>query len=166
MKVTVAKTCSDCGELKPLDEFPRNRAHSDGYHNLCKPCNRVRSRARYQAKRQEYIDRANRWREENHERSNWILRRSQMRQRAKRFGVAIIEDVDPLVVFERDGGLCQLCGQPVDQTDFEVDHIEPVELGGEHSYANTRLTHTSCNRARARQTVLESKRRKEAQPNG
>jgi hypothetical protein len=32
------KRCPDCGEHKPLDEFPRNRNSKDGRHRYCKPC--------------------------------------------------------------------------------------------------------------------------------
>lgn len=56
-----------------------------------------------------------------------------------------VEDVLPSVVFERDGGICQLCNSPVDPDSFHVDHIYPLSKGGEHSYANTQLAHPSCN---------------------
>lgn len=33
------KVCARCGEDKPLDAFPVNRAKPDGRYRLCKPCN-------------------------------------------------------------------------------------------------------------------------------
>jgi len=32
------KRCPDCGETKPVDEFPRNRSTKDGLAAYCKPC--------------------------------------------------------------------------------------------------------------------------------
>ena len=58
---------------------------------------------------------------------------------------AYIEDVDPLVVLERDDGICGICLDDVDPTNFHVDHIFPISLGGEHSYANVQAAHPFCN---------------------
>lgn len=32
------KRCPDCGEVKPLDDFHRNRSAADGRQGYCKPC--------------------------------------------------------------------------------------------------------------------------------
>ena len=55
-------------------------------------------------------------------------------------------------VYERDGGICQICGLPVplhcDRNDGwsrTMDHIDPVMLGGSHSYGNCQLAHRICN---------------------
>lgn len=55
-------------------------------------------------------------------------------------------------VFERDGWVCQLCGEPVDRSAIfpdcrapSLDHIVPLSLGGEHSRANTQCAHLGCN---------------------
>jgi 5-methylcytosine-specific restriction endonuclease McrA len=67
-----------------------------------------------------------------------------MRRRARKLN-AFVEDVDPTVLFERDEGLCGICGKPVDLTIAHVDHAIPLARGGEHSYANTQLAHPHCN---------------------
>lgn len=36
------KRCPDCGETKPLTDFPRNRKNKDGRHAYCKPCHNAR----------------------------------------------------------------------------------------------------------------------------
>lgn len=36
--------CSDCGQLKPLSDFPRNRSGRNGYASYCKPCHNTRGR--------------------------------------------------------------------------------------------------------------------------
>ena len=58
---------------------------------------------------------------------------------------AFVEEVYPLVVLERDDGICGICGEDVDPFDFHVDHIIPLSRGGEHSYANTQPAHPFCN---------------------
>jgi hypothetical protein len=34
--------CPDCGETKPLDEFPRSQNDTSGRHRYCKPCHNAR----------------------------------------------------------------------------------------------------------------------------
>lgn len=68
-----------------------------------------------------------------------------------RKSAAFVEDVERDVLFARDEGICGICGEPVDPTTtWTVDHIIPLEPRpghpkGEHSYANTQVTHRSCN---------------------
>lgn len=76
--------------------------------------------------------------------------RSSRRQSAVRIGK--VEDVDPLRVFDRDRWKCHLCGRKVDRMlpgidrlGPTLDHLVPLSEGGEHSYANVRLAHRSCN---------------------
>jgi 5-methylcytosine-specific restriction endonuclease McrA len=58
---------------------------------------------------------------------------------------AYVEDVHPLVVLERDDGVCGICGEDVDPQNYHVDHIVPLAKGGEHSYRNTQAAHPACN---------------------
>lgn len=67
------------------------------------------------------------------------------RRRRKREQDNFVEVVDRATVYERDHGICYLCLQQVDKNDFHVDHVIPLVLGGEHSYANVRVTHPRCN---------------------
>lgn len=66
-----------------------------------------------------------------------------------------IEPVDAFRVYDRDGWRCQLCRRPVDRAldgnarmGPTLDHVVPLALGGEHSYANTQLAHRRCNLAK------------------
>jgi len=56
-----------------------------------------------------------------------------------------IEDVDRQVVWQRDKGLCGICTLAVDPDDWDLEHIIPLSGNGEHSYANTRVSHPICN---------------------
>lgn len=35
---TETKRCVKCKEVKPLDQFHKNRARKDGHQDACKPC--------------------------------------------------------------------------------------------------------------------------------
>ena len=55
-------------------------------------------------------------------------------------------------VFERDGWVCQICGEEVDSmlsgTDPRgpsLDHIIPISKGGTHTHGNVQLAHRRCN---------------------
>lgn len=50
------------------------------------------------------------------------------------------------VVYERDGGICMLCGTVVNEDSFHVDHIRPLAKGGnEWDLANLQLACPPCN---------------------
>lgn len=70
---------------------------------------------------------------------------------------AHVEAVDPYKVFDRDKWRCQLCGRRApkskrgtcDDDAPELDHIQPLSKGGEHSYRNTQCACRRCNQAKA-----------------
>ena len=81
---------------------------------------------------------------------------------------AKVETVPLSELIERDGGVCQLCGEQVDKTDcfFDhdgnfhtgrmyptVDHIVPLAKGGETTWENVQLAHFHCN-SRKRDEVM------------
>lgn len=68
---------------------------------------------------------------------------------------AYVEIVNPAVVYERDMGLCQLCGLPVGPGELHIDHRIPLVMGGEHSYANCQTTHAACNYKKGRKMPHE-----------
>jgi 5-methylcytosine-specific restriction endonuclease McrA len=61
--------------------------------------------------------------------------------------------VDPNAVFDRDQWRCQICKRKTprslrgsyDDRAPELDHIMPLSLGGEHTYANTQCACRRCN---------------------
>lgn len=73
-------------------------------------------------------------------------------QRRKRYSDANAEPIDFAVVCERDEWTCKLCGKHVDKSIKwphpmapSLDHIVQISAGGQHTYANVRLTHLVCN---------------------
>lgn len=81
-------------------------------------------------------------------RANWphmVARRARLRD-------AFVESFDRLEIFERDGWVCGICGEPVDPAakwpsamSASLDHIVPVARGGKHSRANAQCAHLFCN---------------------
>lgn len=69
-------------------------------------------------------------------------------QKAKRRALkrdAFVEDVLKPVVWDRDEGICFLCDLPADESRWDLAHVIPLSRGGEHSYANTAVSHPRCN---------------------
>ena len=58
-------------------------------------------------------------------------------------------------LYDRDGGICALCGKPTDWADVyddhvgglypSIDHIRPLSKGGAHTWENVQLAHCYCN---------------------
>ena len=61
------KTCSKCGETKPLAEFNRNAASPDGHRPNCRSCDRIRSQAYIKANKEKHRDSGRRYYENNKE---------------------------------------------------------------------------------------------------
>lgn len=75
-----------------------------------------------------------------------------MSKRRAMLAKAFVEEVDPTMLFERDGWRCHICGRKCrrDVDNFHpkaptIDHIIPLVAGGEHSYRNTACAHRYCN---------------------
>jgi len=77
------------------------------------------------------------------------------RSRARRHG-ALYEPINRYKVFERDGWVCQICGEDTDrdavprgpiQTPLAptIDHIIPMGRGGDHLYSNVQCACFECN---------------------
>lgn len=76
-------------------------------------------------------------------------------RRAAERSAPVVEQFCPADVYERDGWTCGICGEPVgrdlgwpDPLSVSLDHIVPLSLGGEHTWANVRCSHLRCNTAR------------------
>lgn len=116
--------CTKCGT---------NLRHSG--HSWCKPCVAEAGRTNYKKKDQQaHRDR---------------VRGLDAKKRSLKAGIvdALIETVDTAAIYKRDGGLCQLCGLPVQRGSFEqvLDHRIPVSIGGGHTADNLQLAHRQCN---------------------
>jgi hypothetical protein len=51
-------------------------------------------------------------------------------------------------IYDRDNGSCYVCFQNVDFTKFELDHLIPVNRGGDNSATNLAIACSFCNKSR------------------
>lgn len=49
------------------------------------------------------------------------------------------------LVWSRDGGVCQICQEPADPSNWHMDHVVPLALGGPHTLDNLQVAHAVCN---------------------
>ena len=79
-----------------------------------------------------------------------------IRKRCKKYGAKYESGITLRKVCLRDGGICQICGKPIDWNDNEwhehfgpnyptIDHIIPLAQGGNHTWDNVQLAHAMCN---------------------
>lgn len=74
--------------------------------------------------------------------------------------IALVDkDITVKRLYELEGGICYLCGEPTDFNDYEIrngsmvtgnrypsiDHVIPLSKGGTHAWDNVRLAHRRCN---------------------
>jgi hypothetical protein len=90
------KRCGDCGALKPLTEFPRNKNSKDGRHTYCKPCHNARGRDTIQR----------------------LYGNSRHYHLRRRYGIGA-DEFDALL--EAQSGVCAICGRP-DPEHVDHDH--------------------------------------------
>lgn len=60
-------------------------------------------------------------------------------------------------LYERDGGICQICHRPVERSKMSPDHIIPLAEGGTHTFLNVQLSHRSCNYKRAHRGAAQER---------
>lgn len=62
------------------------------------------------------------------------------------------DDIDHLVVFERDEWICHICNNLIDRhlrgeawMRATLDHVIPLARGGTHTWDNVKASHWLCN---------------------
>jgi 5-methylcytosine-specific restriction endonuclease McrA len=105
----------------------------------------ARTRAWQEANREHVNQTVRKRRSENPEQSRANWKRWNRVRKARIRGAEIREAVDPAIVWARDNGKCHICGKRADPDDWHLDHLVPVSLGGDHSYANVAVSHPLCN---------------------
>lgn len=114
------------------------------YQRKWKEANREHLRKQAKERRESNLirerKRANQWQREH----PWVSVRNAANRRARKRN-QFIESINPLVVFDRDKGICGICKKPVSKDDFHVDHVIPISKGGLHCYANVQSAHPFCN---------------------
>lgn len=124
------KTCSRCGERKPLSAFRvrSGRSGINSLHSYCRPCEK-----KY-------------WKEGPNRR--WVNLSANIRRHNG-------QAPTPKQLRENlgDPHTCYLCGDSVSWDDSELDHVLPLSAGGATIVGNLAWTHRSCNRMKHDLTV-------------
>lgn len=83
MSTIPEKCCSKCRELKPVEQFSRCSANTDGLYSWCKPCARAANQEYYTRKSDKIKTRVAEYRQANPERVKAAVRRYYQEHRAK-----------------------------------------------------------------------------------
>lgn len=137
------RECKTC-VIRRVHANPNRRAHDKRYHDA----NRVRlNTARVERQRHEDGSRQARYRQARPE----VHAAVEARRRARKAG-GQTEVYDRKEIYERDGGVCQLCEVMVDLAlawpdlmSFSIDHKVPISRGGSDIRDNVQTAHLICN---------------------
>lgn len=109
------KTCLDCKQEKPVNEFHKCKVKSDGLYPYCKPCRKIRQQEEYYKNKKKYAERSKKYRAKNQdkirlkeaarERNPEVSRRYQLK---RRFGITP-EQYQELL--DKQDGNCAVCGK-------------------------------------------------------
>lgn len=153
------KSCIVCRQVLPLTGFHKANGNKDGHRNTCKPCQALYFRA---------------WESKNRKARNEYARLTQAsfnrargrKRRAVKRGLPHVA-YDANEIYEREAGLCHLCGVEVDRDTFHVEHLIPIQVDttlleayGILSHPgdvpwNVSIAHPSCNSSKSNRMTQE-----------
>jgi len=175
------KTCSVCKEVKPLDDFHKNKGTKDGLTVTCKPCAKARASAWQKAnpdrvsKSQKLAYKRNRervretrladnrrWRERNldaqrkrvkeYQKANPEIKRiSEAKRRSQKLGNGVFR----ILPKEVRHILAQPCAECGTVEGITLDHIVPISRGGRHSVGNLQPLCATCNSSKNSKYLIE-----------
>ena len=118
------KTCTACKQRKPIDSFPLDRYKPDGHKPHCALCHASKNQAR---------------RDNNPHWHPAIQENYRARQLGK---VGQVSPSERAAVWLQCEGKCVHCGST---DDLEMDHVVPLNAGGEHDATNIQVLCHTCN---------------------
>lgn len=145
------KVCTGCREEKPTTEFHRSSGTKDGLQYRCRSCRRAWreenfereqvTRRRYHEKnRGKLLEQRRRHRAENPH-GDW---ESDYRKRSRAAGcIPVVRSFtrEELVAHWGNGERCVYCDGPFE----EIDHLQPIALGGVHAVETVVPSCSKCN---------------------
>jgi len=121
--------------------YKANRDRSKAYQQTWREANRERVKANVKA-----------WKEANPEKTAEKDRHHAQRRRAAKRNVAM-EAFTNHQIWEQSKGICGICGVAASPTNWERDHIIPLDPGPE-TLANMQVSHPRCNNRKKRRLHL------------
>ena len=139
------KTCSKCGEEKPLDEYHKNKGRKDGYQYECKKCATERSKEYYSENKEKLLEQRKEYYSENKDKILEYKKEyySENKDRKKclylqrTYGITLDEYNQ---MFTDQNGCCAVCGK------HEKEHTKALSVDHDHETGEVRelLCH-ACN---------------------
>lgn len=161
------RRCSDCEEIKPLDQFAKDKRRSGGVGSYCLACNAIRQAARdatYRDANRVAINERNRTRKATDEFREWeadyrqrphIKRVRKLRDKVRahsRRGKGDIIRHDWAAILAAFDGACCYCGSVCEMT---VEHLTPLSRGGTNEIGNIAPACADCNLRKRAKTAEE-----------
>lgn len=145
----------------PEGTLARNTVWRAAHPEAC----RARAMAYNAVHREQNAERLRKWTAAHPERIRAIAAASRARhpetsrekthRRRARIRNQLVEPVDARLIYERDKGLCHICGKRVNRAVATLDHLLPISLGGAHAPWNVALAHRFCNSRRGVRGVAQ-----------
>jgi hypothetical protein len=165
------KTCKQCGEVKPPSDYAKGKKNLDGHRPVCKTCTKQYA-AKYRLENAEKVKRSqDEWRAKSFEQQRlyqqkhylenketvsaridaWrkknpdIYRVWYENRRARKLSVGGVLTLGlSLRLFQLQKGKCACCKKPLG-SNYHMDHIMPLALGGTNTNDNIQLLRARCN---------------------
>jgi 5-methylcytosine-specific restriction endonuclease McrA len=167
----IEKTCTKCGETKPLGAFSRDRSRRDGLQPWCKSCKAAsnaayrvadpnQARARDAARRLASVEQIKASHAAYYAANTGKVQEDSQRRRAQKAGVPHEPWTTPGVLTRDDHVCCAAAcscpdGRAIDPKERRnsrwgatVDHVIPIAKGGPDTPANLVAAHMACNSAK------------------
>jgi len=154
---TGTRCCTGCGDIRPLDDFHRDRRNRLGRATRCKPCERKRalaySRTVDPAKRNDAVRRHrladprgyNEKRRARYAEDPTPTLVYNANRRAARAAAGSFTVDEWLALLAQCGAACLACGAT---ERIEPDHVVPISWGGSGMIGNVQPLCRSCNAAK------------------
>lgn len=169
------KNCNTCGELRPIEGFPKDKRNRSGRGGQCNICRNKKIKEWQEKNYNKVLAASWRWKEKNREhtrqyardygREHYAERQAYLRQWHKDNpdkqgmyrrlrdarkrdapGTHTVAQLQARIDFY--GGRCWMCGcdwYALSIEDQTIDHIKPISKGGSEWPANLRPACRSCN---------------------
>lgn len=148
----MTKYCTKCKEHHDISQFGRDNSKSDGYYSSCKTSNKARRKRQYHKDREANIEKTRQWQLLNPEKTTTYKKNNKYKRR-ELINQSLLPTKDLRLWEDEQFKICSYCSS--DCTDnYQIDHIEPLSTGGEHSLDNLTIACPTCNRKKSNTPLL------------
>ena len=176
------KQCSQCGQVKNIDQFFNRKQSRDGRTPHCKQCGiaatskwkksnkqavKLSGRRSYLKNRELFLEKQKTWRKQNPARAAEIRKKWQVSNRPKCANYQLIRRTQKrqngvFLILPRElkrlySSPCRMCGT---QKDITADHVIPIRRGGRHSIGNLQPMCKACNSSKSDKFMVEWRRQR------